>query len=97
MRKFYEIGKYEQFIEFDGRTSVIRKFNCTCPDFIYRCLVKEEEKVRIKRPCKHLIKAITLLKNAYRKSKEGIEADSEIQVRDMWKGKAGKGFSDSQD
>jgi len=56
MKKFYEMyGRYE-WIEIIGNEIV--DFNCTCEDFQYRKLKKEEEKVKVKGMCKHIKKII---------------------------------------
>jgi len=57
MKKFYEIGRWFQWIDFEGKKII--KINCTCPDFMIRKLKKLEpknnmSKVRVSGPCKHL-------------------------------------------
>ena len=56
MRKFYQLSKYEQYLE--TRSSELIKFSCTCPDFTFRCLKKDENgKTRAIKTCKHIEEA----------------------------------------
>ena len=62
MKKFYELYRHCQWIEIVG--SEIINFNCTCDDFNYRKLKKEEElplaKTKVIGPCKHLKRLISI-------------------------------------
>ena len=66
MKRFYEIGKYYQWIE--AKENKIIKSSCTCKDFMFRKLKKKEEKVIQIGDCKH-IQRIKLYLNGKNKAK----------------------------
>jgi len=56
MKKFYEMYNKFEWIEIIGNKIV--DFNCTCEDFQYRKLKKEDNKVKVKGMCKHIKRII---------------------------------------
>jgi len=48
----YRVAGYEQWIRFEGKR--IFRFNCTCPDFVFR-------RVQTKEPCKHIGKILKMI------------------------------------
>ena len=68
MKAFYKVSDYEQWIDIENRV-----WNCTCPDFTFRQIHKEE----LGR-CKHLIKVFGLLDNEFIKEFKKIQSEEEM-------------------
>lgn len=84
MKKFYEVGKYEQWVEIqDGK---VVKFNCTCPDFLFRRLKSKgdgpDRKTRAVGQCKHL-NLIMIYANSPKETKKYSENSSGTNVNNV--------------